>query len=71
MPNSKAIFLLRPLDTESLCCCTSQRLKLIENVLGLHCFRRVFSRFGEQGLLLVAVCRVLHVVASLIAEHRL
>ena len=30
MPNSKGIFLLRPLDTESLCYCTSQRLKLTE-----------------------------------------
>lgn len=30
MPNSKGIFLLKPLDTESLCNCTSQRLKLTE-----------------------------------------
>ena len=38
-------------------------------VLGLHCF--AFSSCGEQGLLFVAVCRLLSAVASLVAEHGL
>ena len=40
-------------------------------VLGLHCCVRAFSSCGERGLLLVAVCRLLTAVASLVAEHRL
>ena len=38
---------------------------------GLHCCVRAFSGCGEQGLLFVAACRLLIVVASLVAEHRL
>ena len=37
--------------------------------LGLHCCARAFSSCGEQGLLFVAVHRLLIVVASLVAEH--
>ena len=33
--------------------------------------RRLFSSCGEQGLLFVAVRRLLIAVASLVAEHRL
>ena len=40
-------------------------------VLGLHCCARAFSSCREQGLLFVAVCRVLIAVASLVAEHGL
>ena len=40
-------------------------------VLGLCCCAWAFSGCGEQGLLFVAVCRLLTVVASLVAEHRL
>ena len=38
--------------------------------LGLHCCARAFSS-GEQGLLFIAVCRLLIAVASLVAEHGL
>ena len=38
--------------------------------LGLCCCTWAFSSCGEQGLLLVAVHRLLVVVASLVAEHR-
>ena len=40
-------------------------------VLGLHCCVRVFSSCSKQGLLFIAVCRVLTAVASLVAEHGL
>ena len=40
-------------------------------VLGLHCCARAFSSCGELGLLFVAVCGLLIVVASLIEEHGL
>ena len=39
--------------------------------LGLHCCARAFSSCGEQGLLFIAVRRLLVAVASLVAEHRL
>ena len=39
--------------------------------LGLCCCVRAFSSCGEQGLLFVAVHRVLIAVASLVAEHGL
>ena len=39
--------------------------------LGLHCCAQAFSSRGEWGLLLVAVCRLLIAVASLVAEHGL
>ena len=38
-------------------------------VLGPHCCARAFSRCGKWGLLFVAVCRILIVVASLVVEH--
>ena len=38
---------------------------------GLPCSARAFSSGGEQGLLFVAVCKLLIAVASLAAEHRL
>ena len=37
--------------------------------LGLRCCMWAFSSCGEQGLLFVAVCRLLIEVASLVAEH--
>ena len=40
-------------------------------VLGLHCCARAFSNCGERGLLFVAVCRLLILVASLVEEHGL
>ena len=40
-------------------------------VLGLRCCTRAFSSCGEQGLLFVAVRRLLIAVASLVAEHGL
>ena len=39
--------------------------------LGLRCCVRAFSSCSEQGLLFVAVRRLLTVVASLVAEHGL
>ena len=39
--------------------------------LGLHCCAWAFSSCGEWGLFFVAVCRLLIVVASLVAEHGL
>ena len=39
--------------------------------LGLHCCARAFPSCGEQGLLFVAVCRLLIAVASVVAEHGL
>ena len=38
-------------------------------VLGLPCCVRAFSSCGKWGLLSVAVCKLLIVVASLVAEH--
>ena len=40
-------------------------------VLGLRCCAQAFSSCGKRGLLFVAVCGLLIVVASLIAEHGL
>ena len=39
--------------------------------LGLCCCERAFSSWGERALLFVAVCGLLIVVVSLVAEHRL
>ena len=39
--------------------------------MGLPCCTRDFSSYEEQGLLFIAVCRLLMAVASLVAEHRL
>ena len=39
--------------------------------LGLRCCARAFSSCGEHGPLLIAVRRILSLVASLVAEHRL
>ena len=39
--------------------------------LGFHCCAQAFSSCGERGLLFVAVCGLLIVVASLVAEHGL
>ena len=39
--------------------------------LGLHCCARAFSSCSEQGLLFAAVCGLLIVVVSLVAEHKL
>ena len=40
-------------------------------VLGFHCCAPAFSSCGKQGLLLLAVNRLLIVVASLVAAHGL
>ena len=40
-------------------------------VFGLHCYTQAFSSCSEQRLLFVAVCGLLTVVASLVAEHGL
>ena len=39
--------------------------------LGLRCYTQALSSCSERGLLFVAVRRLLIVVASLVAEHRL
>ena len=39
--------------------------------LGLRCCTQAFSSCSEQGLLFVAVCRLLTAVASLVPEHGL
>ena len=46
-------------------------INLFLAVLGLSCCTRAFSGCGEQGLLFVAVPRLLIAVASLVAEHGL
>ena len=46
-------------------------LTLVLSVLGLHCYTWAFSSCSKQGLLFVMVLRLLIVVASLVAEHRL
>ena len=40
-------------------------------VLGLHCYAQAFSSCRERGLLFVAVCGLLIVVASFVVEHGL
>ena len=40
-------------------------------VLGLCCCMQAFSSSGEWGLLFSVVCKLLTVVAFLVAEHRL
>ena len=40
-------------------------------MLDLHYFLQAFSKCDDQGLLFVAVCGLLIVVASLVAEQRL
>ena len=37
--------------------------------LGLRCRMQAFSNCGEQGLLFIALCRLLTAVVSLVAEH--
>ena len=44
---------------------------LVLSVLGLHCCTWAFSSCSKRGLLFVVVLRLLIVVASLVAEHRL
>ena len=44
---------------------------LLLAALGLRCCVWAFCSCSEQGLLFVAVCRLLIAVASLVAEHRL
>ena len=39
--------------------------------LGFRCCTQAFSSCSELGLLVVAVCRLLIALASLVAEHRL
>ena len=46
-------------------------IQLVLAALGLHCYTRAFSSCSEPELLIVAVCRLLIAVASLVAEHRL
>ena len=46
-------------------------LLFILAALGLHCCARALSSYSERGLLFVAVCGLLIVVASLVVEHRL
>ena len=40
-------------------------------VLDLGCCAWAFSSYSKQGLVFVVVCRLLIVVASFVAEHRL
>ena len=44
---------------------------LFLSALGLCCCAQAFSSCGERGLLFVAVHKLLIVVVSLVAEHRL
>ena len=46
-------------------------INLFLATLGLRCCTRAFSSCDEQGLLFVAVCGLLIVVASLVVEHGL
>ena len=46
-------------------------INLFMAALGLHCCVWAFCSCGEQGLLFIAVCGLLIVVASLVAEHGL
>ena len=51
--------------------CDYFKLEDPENYPSLCCCTRAFSSCGEQGLLLIAVRRLLIAVASLVAEHGL
>ena len=77
-------FLVKGLIRKDLCCFwklpkgwnlflkkKKKIIYLFMAALGLRCCMRAFSSCGEQGLLFVAVCGLLIVVASLVAEHRL
>ena len=46
-------------------------LFLFLSALGLRCCGQGFSSCGERGLLFIAVCRLLIMVASLVVEHGL
>ena len=46
-------------------------INLFLAALGLRCCARAFSGCGKQGLLFVAVRRILMAVASLVAAHGL
>ena len=50
---------------------SSLKFYLLLAALGLPCYMQVFSSHSQQGLLFVAVCGLLIVVASLVAEHGL
>ena len=51
--------------------CTYVCIYLLMAVLGLHCCVWAFSSCGERGLLFVAVCGLLILVASLVVDHGL
>ena len=55
----------------SLQCHFQKFIYLLLAVLGLRCRARAFSSCSEQGLLFVAVRRLLTAVASFVAEHGL
>ena len=46
-------------------------INLFLAALGVSCCTRAFSSCGERGLLFIAVCGLLIVVASFVVEHRL
>ena len=49
----------------------SFKIYLFLSALGLRCCVQAFSSWGEWGLFFVVVRRLLTLVASLVAEHRL
>ena len=54
-----------------LCYSFYLKIYLFLAMLGLRCYARAFSSCGEQGLLFLAVHRLLIAVAFLVAEHGL
>ena len=83
LPSSKCVVFPPPLASSCTSHCTFFKkifyfiyfyifeIYLFLAELGLHCCTRAFSSCAERGLLFIAVCRLLIVVASLVAEQGL
>ena len=59
---------INPIEVESFKSFLFYCMYLFLAVLGLHCCAYAFSSCGRQGLLFTVVCRLLIVVASLVAK---
>ena len=80
MHSIQPVFVIGYLDSSFLPSFLSLSLSFLElvtyfcyvlAVLGLCCCMQAFSSSGEWGLLFSVVCKLLTVVAFLVAEHRL
>ena len=71
MPGGTALCPVPPLCLLPHCFLINKLIYLFLAALGLCCCAWAFSRCGEWGLLFIAVCGLLIVVASLVAERGL